>query len=98
VLAGLGRHLGSRDPRLRTRRVTGGTGAPAGPALLPLELDGERHSLSLPLEPIASRAPAGGGYTLQITASSTVYDLQRAASVIDFDDVRVALRIAKPKR
>jgi len=68
------------------------------PTPVPLELDGERHSLSLPLEPIASRAPAGGGYTLQITASSTVYDLQRAAGVIDFDDVRVALPIARPKR
>jgi ABC-2 type transport system ATP-binding protein len=65
---------------------------------IPVKLDGEAHSLRLPLEPIASRAPAGGGYELQITSSTTTYDVQRSAGLIDFEDVRVELPVTKPAR
>ena len=68
------------------------------PTPVPLRLDGERHVLELPLEPIASRAPAGGGYELQITSSTTVYDIQRSAGLIDFENVRVELPVTKPIR
>src|SRR5829696_8524171 len=38
---------------------------------IPLTLDGQTHSISRNLEMVAGRAPAGGGYTLQLTASSS---------------------------
>jgi len=64
---------------------------------VPIQLDGNRHTVSLPLEQIASRAPAGGGYELQLTSSSTVYDLQRSAGLLDFEKVEVELPVTKPK-
>ena len=79
------------DPRRNI--VVGNVATP-----VPLELDGKRHSLALPLEPIASRAPAGDGYKLQLTSSTTVYDIQRSVGLIGFEDVRVALPVSEPTK
>jgi ABC-2 type transport system ATP-binding protein len=65
---------------------------------IPIELDGKRRSLRVPLEPIASRAPAGGGYRLQIIPSTTLYDIQRSAGLVNFRQVEVALPISSPTR
>jgi ABC-2 type transport system ATP-binding protein len=66
------------------------------PTPVPIELDGKPHSLSLPLEPIASRTPAGGGYKLQLTSSTTVYDIQRSAGAVNFKRVEIALPVSEP--
>ena len=51
---------------------------------IPLTLDGRRHSISRDLEMVAGRAPAGGGYTLQLTPSSSLYDIQRSTGAVNF--------------
>ena len=45
---------------------------------------------------VAGRAPAGGGYTLQLTASSSLYDLQRSAGAVTFDDIRATMPLGDP--
>ncbi len=63
---------------------------------IPVTLDGQSHSISRDLETVAGRAPAGGGYTLQLTASSSLYDLQRSTGIVDLDDVHVTMPLGDP--
>jgi ABC-2 type transport system ATP-binding protein len=63
---------------------------------IPIVLDGLPHSLSRSLEMVAARAPAGGGYRLQLTPSSTLYDLQRSAGVVNFSAVNLSLPLGQP--
>ena len=63
---------------------------------IPLTLDGQTHSISRNLEMVAGRAPAGGGYTLQLTASSSLYDLQRSAGAVTFDGIHVTMPLGEP--
>jgi ABC-2 type transport system ATP-binding protein len=63
---------------------------------VPVTLDGQQHSISRDLETVAGRAPAGGGYTLQLTASSSLYDLQRSVGTVTFDDIRVSMPLGEP--
>jgi ABC-2 type transport system ATP-binding protein len=63
---------------------------------IPVTLDGQQHSISRDLEMVAGRAPAGGGYTLQLTASSSLYDLQRSAGAVTFDDIHVTMPLGEP--
>jgi ABC-2 type transport system ATP-binding protein len=63
---------------------------------IPLTLDGQQHSISRDLEMVAGRAPAGGGYTLQLTASSSLYDLQRSTGAVTFDGIDVSMPIGQP--
>lgn len=61
-----------------------------------LTLDGATHSISRDLEMVAGRAPAGGGYTLQLTASSSLYDLQRSAGAVTFDSIGATMPVGDP--
>jgi ABC-2 type transport system ATP-binding protein len=63
---------------------------------LPLTLDGQPHSISRDLEMVAGRAPAGGGYTLQLTASSSLYDIQRSAGAVTFNGIDVTMPVGDP--
>jgi ABC-2 type transport system ATP-binding protein len=63
---------------------------------IPVTLDGQAHSISRDLEMVAGRAPAGGGYTLQLTASSSLYDLQRSAGTVTFDGIQVSMPLGDP--
>jgi ABC-2 type transport system ATP-binding protein len=63
---------------------------------IPLTLDGQTHSISRDLEMVAGRAPAGGGYTLQLTPSSSLYDIQRSAGVVNFGKVDVSMPLGDP--
>jgi ABC-2 type transport system ATP-binding protein len=63
---------------------------------IPLTLDGQSHSISRDLEMVAGRAPAGGGYTLQLTASSSLYDLQRSTGAVTFDGINVTMPVGDP--
>ena len=63
---------------------------------IPLTLDGQEHTISRDLELVAGRAPAGGGYTLQLTASSSLYDLQRSLGAATFDDIHVTMPVGEP--
>jgi ABC-2 type transport system ATP-binding protein len=63
---------------------------------IPVTLDGQPHSISRDLEMVAGRAPAGGGYTLQLTASSSLYDLQRSAGAVTFNGIDVTMPLGNP--
>jgi ABC-2 type transport system ATP-binding protein len=63
---------------------------------IPVVLDGQTHTIARDLEMVASRAPAGGGYQLQLTPSSTLYDLQRATGSITFDKIDVTVPLGEP--
>jgi ABC-2 type transport system ATP-binding protein len=63
---------------------------------IPVTLDGQPHSISRDLEMVAGRAPAGGGYTLQLTASSSLYDLQRSAGAVTFNGIDVTMPLGDP--
>jgi ABC-2 type transport system ATP-binding protein len=63
---------------------------------IPVVLDGQQHSITRDLEMVAGRAPAGGGYTLQLAAASTLYDLQRSAGSVDFSSIDVTLPLGDP--
>jgi len=63
---------------------------------IPLTLDGQPHSISRDLEMVAGRAPTSGGYTLQLTASSSLYDIQRSTGAVTFDGIDVRMPLANP--
>jgi ABC-2 type transport system ATP-binding protein len=63
---------------------------------IPLTLDGQAHSISRDLEMVAGRAPVGGGYTLQLTASSTLFDLQRSTGAVTFNGINVSMPLGDP--
>ena len=63
---------------------------------IPVTLDGQTHSISRDLEMVAGRAPAGGGYTLQLTASSSLYDLQRSSGAVTFNGIDVTMPLGDP--
>jgi ABC-2 type transport system ATP-binding protein len=75
----------------RTGNVLGNIATP-----IPLTLDGQAHTISRDLETVAGRAPAGGGYTLQLTASSSLYDLQRSAGTVAFSGIDVSMPLGDP--
>ena len=62
---------------------------------IPVTLDGQQRTLSIPLETIASRSTAAG-YELQIVPGTSVYDIQRSAGFIDVSNARVELTVAAP--
>jgi ABC-2 type transport system ATP-binding protein len=62
---------------------------------IPVTLDGQQRSLSIPLETIASRTTAAG-YELQIVPGTSVYDFQRSAGFIDVSNAHVTLPVAEP--
>jgi ABC-2 type transport system ATP-binding protein len=62
---------------------------------IPVTLDGEVRSISLPLERIASLSTAAG-YELQIIPSTNVYDVQRATGFIDVSSAHVELPVSEP--
>ena len=64
---------------------------------IPVRLDGRRRSVVRDLVPIASTAPAGGRYVLQLVAGSKVWGQQRATGVLDASSVRVEVPVASPR-
>jgi ABC-2 type transport system ATP-binding protein len=63
---------------------------------IPVTLDGQQRTISRDLELVAARAPAGGGYRLQLTASSSLFDIQRSAGVVDLNSIDVAMPVGDP--
>ena len=62
---------------------------------IPITLDGRRRTVEMDLERIASRSTATG-YRLEITQQTNVYDVQRAAGAVRFEQVDVTLPLAAP--
>ena len=62
---------------------------------IPITLDGQERTLSIPLETIASRTTAAG-YELQIAPGTSVYDIQRSAGFVDVARAHVTLPVTEP--
>jgi len=60
---------------------------------IPLTLDGQPHTVTRPLEPIAHSYRPGQTITLQITPSSNVYDGQRTTGAVTFSAIRAELPV-----
>jgi hypothetical protein len=45
---------------------------------------------------VAGRAPAGGGYKLQLTPSSSLYDIQRSTGAVTFSGIDVSMPLGDP--
>jgi len=60
-----------------------------------IELDGRTHSVSVPLERIASEA-TGAGYELQLVPQTSLYDLQRAAGLVNVQRAEVTVPLSAP--
>jgi len=58
---------------------------------IPVTLDGAPHTISRPLEAIASSAPAGAQYALQIVGGSQVYGPVHGAGAVTFSAIRLEL-------
>jgi ABC-2 type transport system ATP-binding protein len=64
---------------------------------IPIELDGQQHQLTLPLERIAS-VSTSSGYELQLVPQTSVYDVQRAAGLVQITDATVELPLTRSRR
>ena len=64
---------------------------------IPVRLDGRARTVERRLVPIASTAPAGSRYVLQLVAGSKVWGRQRATGVLDASSVRVEVPTASPR-
>ena len=60
-----------------------------------IELDGKTHQVSVPLERIASE-PTGAGYELQLVGQTSLYDLQRAAGVVNVQRAEISVPLSAP--
>ena len=81
------------DGRLYAQIVSNANGLVLGNQVtpLPVTLDGQTHSLTIPLEGVAADAVAGSTYTLQITDGTTVYFAARAAGLVNLSHVAVSI-------
>jgi ABC-2 type transport system ATP-binding protein len=64
---------------------------------IPIELDGQEHRIELKLERIASLSTADG-YELQIVPQTSVYDMQRAAGLLEVAEAGIELPLAAKGR
>jgi ABC-2 type transport system ATP-binding protein len=88
---------GERPIRLFAQLVDDTTGLVLGNQItpVPVQLDGERHELTLPLESISHMAPAGSSITLQLVATTVAYATPRLGGSIDVEAIRVALPVVE---
>ncbi len=64
---------------------------------IPVRLDGRRRTVSRRLVPIASTAPAGARYVLQLVAGTRVWARQRTTGVLNAASVRVEVPVASAR-
>jgi ABC-2 type transport system ATP-binding protein len=91
---------GERPTRLFAQLVDDTTGLVLGNQItpVPVQLDGQPHELTLPLETISHSAPAGSSVTLQLVATTVAYATPRLGGSIDLDSIRVALPVVEGLR
>lgn len=61
---------------------------------IPIDLDGERHQIELPMETVAS-VSTEAGYELQLLPQTSVYDVQRAAGAVQVESLEVELPLTR---
>ncbi len=84
---------GPRPTRVFAQLIDEATGQALGNQITPIEvtLDGQVHTVIVPLEAVAYTATAATKLTLQIVATTTAYAQPRFGGSIDFSKVSVSL-------
>jgi ABC-2 type transport system ATP-binding protein len=86
------------DARVYAQIVDTKANQVVGPVVtpVPLTLDGNEHTLSLPIEGIALTDTPSSAYEIQITDGSTVYFAQRQAGLVNFKSIGVSVPTVSP--
>ncbi len=86
---------GDRPTRLFAQLLDATTGLVLGNQItpVPVELDGETHEVTLPLEVISHAAPAGSTITLQLVATTVAYATPRLGGSIEVESIEVELPV-----
>lgn len=87
------------DNRIFAQVVDDATGHVLGNQVtpIPVTLDGERHTVARDLEMVAAVAKPGLGYTLQLTPTSTLYNVaQRNGGLVQVESAKVTLPTGEP--
>jgi ABC-2 type transport system ATP-binding protein len=87
---------GANPTRVFAQLVDPASGVVVGNQVTPIKvtLDGQNHSLSVPLEVIAFTGKAGARLVLQIVATTTAYAQPRLGGSVTFDDIQLTLPTA----
>ncbi len=83
----------SPDGRLYAQIVSNANGLVLGNQVTPIPviLDGQAHSTTIPLEAVAADAGSGSSYTLQITDGTSVYFAAREAGAVTLSRISVSV-------
>lgn len=84
---------GERPTRLFAQIVDRATGVVVGNQItpIPVQLDGEEHSVAVPLEVIAHRVGPDSDLQLQVVATTTLYGEPRLDGVVELREITVSL-------
>ena len=84
---------GVRPTRVFAQLVDDATGIVLGNQITPIAvvLDGNEHTMTVPLEMVAFTAAPGAHLTLQLVATTIAYAEPRLGGTIDFNAVQVEL-------
>jgi ABC-2 type transport system ATP-binding protein len=87
---------GERPTRVFAQLVDDATGFVLGNQITPIEvtLDGQTHSVTVPLEMVAFAATAGQHLTLQLVATTVAYAPPRLGGSVTFDQIDLSLPTA----
>jgi ABC-2 type transport system ATP-binding protein len=86
------------DGRLYAQIVGNSNGLVLGNQVtpIPVTLDGQAHTLTIPLEAVAADAGSGSSYTLQITDGTTVYFAARSGGLVNLSRISVSVPTVAP--
>lgn len=85
-------HLYAQVVDTAANRVLGNQVTP-----IPVVLDGQPHTVTRELEPIAAHATQSSRYRVQIAAGTTVYGLQRSTGAVTLSSVEAELPVGSPR-
>jgi len=87
---------GDRPQRVFAQLVDSSTGLVIGNQITPIEvqLDGEQHTLTTPLEMVAFSAKPGDTITLQLVATTVAYAVPQLGGEITFDSIELSLPVS----
>jgi ABC-2 type transport system ATP-binding protein len=88
---------GERPTRVFAQLVDDETGLVLGNQITPIavDLDGEEHTVEVPLEVVAHAAAEGSSVTLQLVATTVAYATPRLGGSIDFSAITVRLPVVE---
>jgi ABC-2 type transport system ATP-binding protein len=87
---------GERPTRVFAQLVDDATDIVLGTQITPIEvtLDGNEHTVTVPLETVAFAAEAGARVTLQLVATTVAYAQPRLGGEVDFESIEISVPTA----